>query len=78
MNSVRSSALIEQVVRLPPRRIGEDRARAERARPVFHAAGIDRADLARGEPLRRRLDRIAREAPERPRSQPSVASASVV
>ena len=63
MNSVRVEPLVEQIVGLAPRRIGEDGAGAERARPVFHAAGIDRADFAGGEPLRRRRDRVASEAP---------------
>ena len=54
---------IEQIVRLTPRRIGEDRAGAERAGPEFHAAGIDRADLARRQALRRRLEQIAGEPP---------------
>ena len=39
--------LVQVIVGVASRRIGEDRARAERARAVFHAAGVDRADLAR-------------------------------
>jgi hypothetical protein len=51
--------LIEKIVRFPPRRIGEDRTGAERARPIFHPPRVDRANFSLRETLRGCCDRIA-------------------
>src|SRR5262252_448937 len=54
--------LIEEVVRFSQTRIGKDRTGAESTWPIFHAPGVDRADLAASETLRGGLNRIARDA----------------